>query len=107
VNINADQIDLLVEFFEALQEFGGTPHLDYSGRGMFGRTCLGVSIRYSHLRVASLAEKLGFEESFGDDSTSVDALGKGLIVYFPGLHLDAEAQAAVLAGIPAEEYDED
>lgn len=63
---------------------------EYSGRGMFGKTCLGVQIEGMNKLGSLLATIIGKI----DDSNRVavveeicsittDSLGKGIIVYFP------------------------
>ncbi len=68
---------------EIAAEAGGTVYRDYSGRGMFGATCVGIE--GDHL--AAVLEAAGAR---GLRGACHDQLGKGWIVYWPHLQLPAE-----------------
>lgn len=79
---------------EAIKAFVGESdgyeiYEDYSGRGMFGRTCLGVVIKrgYSHsdflVRLAWYLSGCGITAGKMLEGVSVDELGLDTIVYFP------------------------
>lgn len=82
----------------------------YSGRGMFGVKCIGVSLdrtgQVMELAVLLLAGGLSKNEvtDLGDQMVT-DAMGHGLIVYWPRIKLTPE-EAAQLAD-DDEEEDED
>jgi hypothetical protein len=70
-----------------------TVHPDYSGRGMYGERCFGISGRY--LTAIGVLEVL--EDVFGVDSpkardfmhrVQTDSLGLGTIFYFPGYSVE-------------------
>lgn len=63
---------------------------NYSGRGMFGRTCLGVVVKMGYSYMDFLVKLTQYlDENNVDDvdlmleSAAVDALGMDTIVYFP------------------------
>lgn len=72
-------------------------HPDYSGRFMYGETCLAVAAD-SGIRLSLIAYELGVMDAQEDDdagrqllrSARVDSLGRGLILYFPGWQLQEE-----------------
>lgn len=62
----------------------------YSGRGMYGRSCLGVETYDLGDLFASVLEELEGEEDTQDlqlafKSMCTDAMGRGTIVYFPAV----------------------
>ena len=61
-------------------EAGGTVHRDYSGRFMFGATCVGIAGD----NLAAILEAAGAR---GLRGARHDQLGKGWIVYWPHLRL--------------------
>lgn len=78
----------LIEMFCAVSpEY--TLHPDYSGRGMFGKTCIGISCDNPYEILVDLTEYLavfdvcGVKASLG--TVCVDDMGLGSIVYFPKL----------------------
>lgn len=65
----------------------------YSGRGMYGRSCLGVETDDLGDLFAAVLEELEGEEDTQDvqlafKSMRTDALGRGTIVYFPAVAYD-------------------
>lgn len=59
---------------------------DYSGRGMFGRKCVGVVCGNALQMVVSLMEHLFSQgEYFSLGNVCEDNMGKGHIVYFPDI----------------------
>ncbi len=65
---------------EIAAEAGGTVVRDYSGRGMFGATCVGIDGD----NLAAILEAAGAR---GLRGAGHDQLGKGWIVYWPHLQL--------------------
>ena len=75
------------QFIEVLRDAGYTPK-SYSGRGMYGRTCVSVN-------VDSLGDafRLGFDLAAGSPDPdeaypgmpTSDAMGLGYVLYWPGL----------------------
>ena len=65
---------------------------DYSGRGMYGATCLGfvVSSQRTVMRlVACMTEVLGLDMALDViRKASTDSMGRDMIVYFPGVTLE-------------------
>lgn len=61
---------------------------NYSGRGMFGRTCAGIVTNNANRTIGKLIEYLvrqgiDYEEALGNICT--DNMGLGFIVYFPSV----------------------
>lgn len=64
----------------------GDVRVDYSGRGMYGTTCVGFVIDGSEFGLAiTMYDVLG--EDVRDLTPSTDNMGRSTIVYFPNLHL--------------------
>ena len=66
---------------------------DYSGRGMYGDKCLGFTVsdqRTAFRLVAGMSAVLGIDETLDiTRKASTDSMGRDMIVYFPGVTLDA------------------
>lgn len=69
----------------------------YSGRGMFGRTCLGISAD-TYINIIELAAQKGVT------GAKIDNLGMGYIVYWPRFTEESEIDEVEL--ITTEELDE-
>jgi hypothetical protein len=108
MNLTAKQVatlnDLLSDFDTRLRS--------YSGRGMYGKDCVGVDLENS-AQIASVFFSLGERcQSSGDDRLAslgdgdeqikTDSMGRGLIVYWPDVYV---ADAALLRD--ADEEDDD
>jgi len=65
----------------------------YSGRGMYGGTCLGIVVssqRTAFRLIACMAEVLGLDTTLDiTRKAATDSMGRDMIVYFPGVTLDA------------------
>jgi len=59
---------------------------DYSGRGMYGRTCVGFDLdsKGDLLNLGASLQANGLLDEFYS-SASFDSMGLGIIVYFPGI----------------------
>lgn len=68
---------------------------DYSGRGMYGSTCFGVTVEPSNVRYvyAALGYGMGYAEADCENldpwesllrRASQDSMGRDAVVYFPG-----------------------
>jgi hypothetical protein len=66
---------------------------DYSGRGMYGDTCLGIVVssqRTAFRLVACMTAVLGIDTTLDiTRKAATDNMGRDMIVYFPGVTLDA------------------
>jgi len=66
---------------------------DYSGRGMYGTKCLGFVVssqRTAYRLMVGLAAVLGTDEASDiARRAQSDSMGRDMIVYFPGVTLDA------------------
>lgn len=65
---------------------------NYSGRGMFGRSCLGVVVKQGYsfmefiIKLTKYLDDNGIEDvDFSLEGVSYDALGLDTIVYFPNI----------------------
>lgn len=70
---------------------------NYSGRWMFGRVCCGIVVPagYSYMemliRLTEYFDEVGADDAKLElDGVSVDQLGKGVIVYFPNMMVNAD-----------------
>lgn len=71
-----------IDVIQALADEGmGRLHRDYSGRGMCGETCMGLSTQSPQACIDAAARK-------GVRGARTDALGKGTIVYWPGVRTE-------------------
>jgi NADH/NAD ratio-sensing transcriptional regulator Rex len=74
---------------------------DYSGRGMYGRTCVGFDLDSTSdvLRLGGVLSEILDEQAYQEfvDRMATDSMGRGIIVYFPGIKSDK----------PGEDSDED
>lgn len=68
-----EQIRIIEETAAAI---GGTLFEDYSGRGMFGATCLGITCADPQAAIEEAAAR-------GLRGSSQDSLGRDFIVYWP------------------------
>ena len=78
-------------------DFGIRVHTNYSGRGMCGKECFGVSGDGSAIHsFYSAMHELSNCEDFSDEvcefwdgnhSVCMDDLGLGIIIYFPGIQV--------------------
>jgi hypothetical protein len=78
---------------ELIVEMGKTPH-PYSGRGMMGKECLGVTVEYMPQFLFDLGNAVGVENSelYDDDINwipcpriEIDSMGRESVVYFPAI----------------------
>lgn len=90
------------ELVRALDLDEDAVYAEYSGRGMYGRSCFGIRVgQYDNVNETLLGVALA--EVFGSDdawdiarSMRSDSLGLGSIIYFPGWEIeDAEEFAEV------------
>lgn len=88
--------DIQMDALAALAEQYDGKVRSYSGRGMYGQTCLGVSID-GHL--IGFAMRLGAQLALTADALTaetlagqvgVDSMGRGSIVYFPRIAAPAD-----------------
>lgn len=68
---------------EIAVEVGGEVYDGYSGRGMFGKPCLGISCNDAN-------ECLEVAGSHGLKGGQTDQLGRGYIVYWPSIRAEEE-----------------
>lgn len=80
--------DCIKEFVECNEQY--ELYENYSGRGMFGRTCLGVIVRKGDSYMEFLMKltrylcQQGVEDvDLSLDGVSIDSLGLDTIIYFP------------------------
>lgn len=100
MKITQEQLDRIEEIlFDTFGVAGESGHeitkTDYSGRGMYGKTCVGFVVRPRDVAAVGAAIAL----AFGDDLTSTcemlsqvcqDTMAFDVIVYFPGVTLASE-----------------
>jgi hypothetical protein len=87
--------------FQIVIEDAGFECMDYSGRAMYGKRCLGVSLDESvqlftaKVMAAGLAGFGGEDEDLSDfvdifESSSTDQLGLGQVIYFQDIKYSNE-----------------
>ena len=66
----------------------------YSGRGMYGRRCLGIVVKHGYsymdmlMKLTQYLDKIGYDdEKLAFEGLSVDELGVDTIVYFPKIEI--------------------
>ena len=72
---------------ELAEEIGGSFVTGYSGRGMFGKNCIGIICDYP----LSCVEAAG---AIGITGARTDSMGLGAIVYWPHIQAAAERKSA-------------
>lgn len=81
---------------DAVDEADGAEILtDYSGRMMYGETCLAVTVDWAGT-LSLIAYELGVSDTRCCDDlgwqllrdAQMDSMGRGLVMYFPGWRLD-------------------
>ena len=78
---------------EALDE-AGFDHCEYSGRGMYGKQCVGVKLEGHTDAYEMFALIAGENPEFGAElarSARTDDMGLGIIVYWPGARIEEAA----------------
>lgn len=95
------QHEMDAALFEVMDEVdGATAYMNYSGRGMYGRTCIGFDLKQGMSPMAFFADVLeALEDVEADDrehalraltlmmkDAKTDSLGLGTILYFPSFN---------------------
>ncbi len=76
-----------IEALESVaKEIGGEIRLDYSGRSMFGETCVGIVCEDYAGCIEAAADA-------GIFNTKIDSMGQDYIVYWPSIVADEETLA--------------
>jgi len=94
--LTAEQLEKLTDAIEEV----GADALPYSGRAMFGESCLGIipntdTARYFLYLAQILIENEEQEilDLLLEEPSKEDSLGKGIIVYFPNLLVDDDEES--------------
>lgn len=87
--------DQFNEFSNLAWDIGGEVYENYSGRGMYGKTCLGITVNElenSLFRLGKLAAQSddGWEHELENFRT--DNLGRDYIIYFPKLQKEVDSE---------------
>lgn len=84
---------------EILERNGVEGVQSYSGRGMYGKTCLGVSVDSLGAFFATVLKCVrgeddtqAIQKAFAGMAT--DSMGRGVVVYFPSVHFEEEGGPA-------------
>ena len=82
------------DFANLAWDIGGEVYENYSGRGMFGKTCLGITVENLEKALFKLgrmatSEDLEFVTELENFRT--DNLGRDYIIYFPSIECEDEA----------------
>lgn len=85
--------DQLIEIADEASYYGDVePYLKYSGRGMYGDTCVGFSGDVNEMLLGLAASQvLGVDDArtLATKARS-DSMGMGVIIYFPGVSLESD-----------------
>lgn len=82
--------DQAIEFQDAVDNLDGTVDFQYSGRGMYGDTCVGIVARDTASILLHLLRNLPDEIADLFDGVEVrsDSMGLDEIVYFPAINTE-------------------
>lgn len=73
------------------EQSGTTLHPNYSGRFMYGATCVGFSGDNTHTVALALVDVLGMDAARAmTEGVLTDSLGLGTIVYYMGIEVEDE-----------------
>ena len=83
----------LNDFENLAWDIDGEVYENYSGRGMYGKTCLGITVE----NLEKALFKLGRESADGSFSKELerfetDSLGRSFIIYFPRLQKEVDGE---------------
>ncbi len=81
MNLTPNQLD---DFSSLAFNIGGEIYEDYSGRGMFGKACMGITVdelENSLFRLGKQSSDYEFSKELENFRT--DNMGKSFIIYFP------------------------
>lgn len=86
--------DQFNEFSNLAWDIGGEVYENYSGRGMFGKNCLGITVENLEHGLFRLGRAIG-EEDFSFmvkevENFRTDNLGRDYIIYFPKLQKEVD-----------------
>ena len=98
MEVTEEFLEFLADAVESRHDEQSQIRLDYSGHGMYGRTCLGLVVDEPYLWVADMVEAAIGEESpdLLDEllifvrGLKQDSMGHSLIVYNPSAHVSDE-----------------
>jgi len=93
VNYELDsyQVDLIEQ---AVVDLNGMWRDDYSGRAMYGATCVGFDVADQREAAKVLVEVADQDVELARELAerwTTDAMGKGIMVYFPGVTVENDA----------------
>ncbi len=97
--ITQPQIKAIVDAYDRLSPDGdATPVTDYSGRGMYGATCLGFTVRDPFTLGVAIGQCTGDDnDQLSEDlvytfasGARTDSMGLDAIVYWPSITVDDE-----------------
>lgn len=81
------------DFESLIWDIDGEIYENYSGRGMFGKTCLGVTVENLEKALFLIGrESSGY--SFGEELArfKTDNLGRSYIIYFPKIQKQVDGE---------------
>ena len=90
MTLTLSQID---DFENLAWDIGGEVYEDYSGRGMFGKTCLGITVENLEKSIFKLGkESADYDFSKELANFQTDSLGRSFIIYFPKLQKEVDGE---------------
>ncbi len=85
--------DQLNEFSNLAWDIGGEVYENYSGRGMFGKTCMGITVENLEKALFKLGRESGnYEFSKELYRFEIDNLGRSFIIYFPKIQKEVDGE---------------
>jgi hypothetical protein len=96
IQLTRDQFDSIKDQVEDF-DYNARVRAHYSGRGMYGRTCIGVVHDDANTPAAFLyilAEELGrdFLDLLAEVGSAQDSMGLSTITYFSGLSVEGDVE---------------
>lgn len=83
--MNKDQYTL---FRDIVEGYGGNPRDNYSGRGMYGKECLGADFDSMQEFLEAMFEINESLPDFEWGNVTTDSMGLGTVFYWRGIRVD-------------------
>lgn len=90
MTLTQSQLD---DFENLAWDIGGEVYENYSGRGMFGKTCLAITVDELENALFRLGRESGdYDFSNELERFKTDSLGRSFIIYFPKLQKEVDGE---------------
>jgi hypothetical protein len=81
------------EFSNLAWDIGGEVYENYSGRGMYGKTCMGITVDHLCKALFNLGrESENYDFAKELERLEVDNLGRSYIIYFPRIQKEVDGE---------------